>query len=227
MASAEDDLGTSDRIPARHEPPGPFAYHFSPTPAGVRVARYVLSAWLERQPGVNTDAIDDLLVVCSELCTNAASHSSGHDMAAVLSARIDRDSVVLEVSDDGGGFPFGGGGHIKAAEAAAESGRGLFIVAALTDEMTVESTGERTLVRVRRNGMLNRDAAGAHGADEAMSADFRSGEGGRRDDREDRDDTSPRRAHPSNGAAHHGTPDTMANGTDGRASHNGFASAGD
>lgn len=165
------------RHPASELPPGAFAYHFSPNPAGVRVARYVLAAWLERQPGINVDAIDDLLVVCSELCTNAASHSSGTDMAAVLAAHVDGDSVVLEVTDDGGGFPFGGGGSIQAAEAAAESGRGLFIVAALTDEMTVESTGSGTLVRVRRNGIIHQTAAQAHGTDEAMSADFRSRNG--------------------------------------------------
>lgn len=171
-----DELREPDRRPLDTSPPGPFSYHFSPNPAGVRVARYVLAAWLERQPGVNTDAIDDLLVVCSELCTNAASHSTGMEMAAVLSAHVDGDSVVLEVGDDGGGFPFAGGGSIRAAEAAAESGRGLFIVSALTDEMSVESTGGRTLVRVRKS-MLHQSATDAHGANEPMSADFRSRNG--------------------------------------------------
>lgn len=154
---------------------GPFALRFTPTPPAIRVARRTLSSWLERQPGVDTDGIDDLLIVCSELCSNAALHSTGRPLSVALTARVDGDAVVLEVEDDGAGFAWAGPGKgMGEVDSAAESGRGLYIVAALTDEMMIESGDGENYVRVRRNGVIRH---GGDGAADAISANFRADTG--------------------------------------------------
>ncbi|WP_170177691.1 ATP-binding protein [Thermomonospora umbrina] len=83
----------------------------------------------KRLDGTGVDAAD-LSVVVSEVATNAVTHSlsgkpGGRLRVAVLVAR---DRVRLEFTDDGG-LP----GRPKGPDGAEEGGRGLLIVAGLTD----------------------------------------------------------------------------------------------
>jgi anti-sigma regulatory factor (Ser/Thr protein kinase) len=151
-----------------HEPPsdpaagpGAFEYRFSPRVANIRLSRHVLANWLEMQPGVDPDAIDDLLVVCSELVTNAILHAPGHPEHLCLRAETDGDAVVLEVEDRGRGFAWPVSHALSDVLADEEHGRGLFIVEALTDRLGVLKTNDdRTIVRCVKFDVLRHDAGG-------------------------------------------------------------------
>jgi serine/threonine-protein kinase RsbW len=159
-------------------PPAAFEYRFTPSTASIRLARYVLADWLSTQPDPTDDAVDDLLIVCSELCTNAVLHASASG-DVVVRASVDGDAVVVEVEDDGHGMAWPRTGSIGDVLHHEEHGRGLFIVAALTDHLSVTSEGSRTVVTCRKDGVLG----GSHTADRTLSERFRAHPSATSDDR--------------------------------------------
>lgn len=152
-------------------PLGPFEYRFAPSLASVRLARHVLANWLELHPRIDVDALDDLLIACSELVTNAVRHADGPSAAVVLRGSVDGDAVVLEVEDDGSGFAWPLAHGIEDVVVHEENGRGLFIVEALTDEIQVLATSGRTVVRCTKRGVLRDHPAEDDGE---LSARFRA-----------------------------------------------------
>jgi anti-sigma regulatory factor (Ser/Thr protein kinase) len=145
--------GPSPDLP--RDDPGPFEYRFAPSTANIRLARHVLANWLELLPGVDVDAIDDLLVVCSELVTNAVVHAPDRTHTIALRASTEGDSVVLEVEDQGAGFAWPVAHELRDVLDDEEHGRGLFIVEALTDRLGVLKTdADRTVVRCVKLGVL-------------------------------------------------------------------------
>lgn len=158
-------------LPDPAPPIGPFEYRFAPTLGSVRLARHVLANWVELLPGVAVDAIDDLLIACSELVTNAVRHGDCGSATVSLRGAVDGDSVVLEVEDGGNGFAWPVAHGIEDVVVHDENGRGLFIVEALTDEMQVLATEGRTIVRCVKRGMLRRPETSE---DPALSARFRA-----------------------------------------------------
>jgi serine/threonine-protein kinase RsbW len=130
--------------------PGPFEYRFSPSSAAVPMSRHLLREWLACA-GAPTDAADDLLLAASELCTNAVRHASGAPNSAALRAWMDdSEAVVLEVEDDGPGFGWPASG-VGEPDLGSQSGRGLFIVQNVTDEVVVDGQGPTNVVRCRRH----------------------------------------------------------------------------
>lgn len=135
--------------PARPAP-APLEYRFTPHAAAISLARNLLHDWLVQVPVPESDR-DDLVLVASELCTNAVRHAAqnGH---VVLRASAEGSDVVLEVEDDGGDLA-----TAPAAEPPdpdAEAGRGLFLVDALTDELSTASNGARSVVRCRKRAVV-------------------------------------------------------------------------
>ncbi len=137
----------------RAAPPGPrprlltgFNHRFSPSLAAVPVSRHLFDGWLGHQ-AVDASDRDDLLVVVSELCTNAVRSAANPASTLHLRARPEGDALVIEVLDDGPGFELTPplGDEVPAPEQV--SGRGLFIVRSLVDELTVERTPTATSVR--------------------------------------------------------------------------------
>lgn len=158
--------------PPAHDPPlGPFEYRFAPTLPSVRLARHVLANWVELLPGVAVDAIDDLLIACSELVTNAVRHAQCASASVIVRGAVDRDRVVLEVEDGGDGFDWPVAHDIHDVVVHDENGRGLFIVEALTDEMQVLATEGRTIVRCVKHAVLRQREMSE---DPALSARFRA-----------------------------------------------------
>lgn len=151
---------------------GAFEYRFTPSSAlSVRLARRVLGAWLQSQPGVDVDGIDDLLVAASELCTNAARHASGAVGSAAIRARLVDDAVVLEVEDDGAGFAHPEEIELESLDPTGEGGRGLFIVQQLVDDVEFERRGRITVVRCCKDGMVRQTTDAAEGG---LSAGFQA-----------------------------------------------------
>jgi len=145
----------------RRTPPDPVAstrlapleYRFSPTTATVPLARHLLADWLEHL-AVDQSEVDDLLLVGSELCANAVRNASGAPGALALRAFIENDSVVVEVEDDGEGFEHSDSYEDEVPDTDAEEGRGLYLVEALTDELTVSRVDRRTVVRAVKRALL-------------------------------------------------------------------------
>lgn len=129
---------------------GPFEYRFAASPKAVRLARQVLALWLREQP-VAPDRVHDLLVACSELCANALRH--GATDRVVLGAKVEGDGVLLEVHDDGRGFTLSAVNDDP--DLSAESGRGLHLVAKLTDQLEVRCEDGLTVVRAYKGALLD------------------------------------------------------------------------
>lgn len=164
----------SPPTPPKDPAVGPFEHRFAPSLHAVRGARRALACWLEILPGVDVDGIDDLLIVCSELTTNAVRHSADVSGSVAVRAFVDGDSVVLEVEDTGAGFTWPVAHGIEDVLVADENGRGLFIVEALTDRLEVVTDGGRTVVRCTKRALLRQPVTSG---DPALSARFRADAG--------------------------------------------------
>jgi anti-sigma regulatory factor (Ser/Thr protein kinase) len=123
---------------------GPFEYRFAPNPAAATLARHFLSDWLDRQP-VDPASVGDLLLVASELCTNAMYAAQDRGSQVVLRVAAEDDSIAIAVENEGDGFAWQRSADPPDPDL--ESGRGLFLVEALTDELTVQQDPNRTVVR--------------------------------------------------------------------------------
>jgi serine phosphatase RsbU (regulator of sigma subunit)/anti-sigma regulatory factor (Ser/Thr protein kinase) len=132
----------------------PFEYRFSPNSATIPLARHLFADWIEHL-AVDDAERSDLLLVVSELCSNAVRHASGAPGALALRAWAEGDDVVVEVEDDGAGFEPEGHYDDELPDPDAERGRGLYVVDALTDEMVVSRRGDRTVVRAVRRAVIS------------------------------------------------------------------------
>jgi serine phosphatase RsbU (regulator of sigma subunit)/anti-sigma regulatory factor (Ser/Thr protein kinase) len=130
-----------------------FEYRFSPSPATIPLARHLLSDWLDHL-AVEESERADLLLVASELCSNAVRHASGAPRAVALRAWAEDDAIVVEVEDDGGGFELQLRYDDETPDLEAEQGRGLYVVEALTDEISVRRDDGHTIVRAVRRAVL-------------------------------------------------------------------------
>ncbi len=142
------------RVPPGSDPTPPlgaFEYRFSPSLATVPLARHLLGDWLEHL-AIDDSERDDLLLVASELCSNAVRHASGKPGALAMRAWADGDALVVEVEDDGAGMELSH--RMEDPDLDAETGRGIYVVRALTDDLTVRRFEERTIVRAVRRAVL-------------------------------------------------------------------------
>jgi len=95
--------------------------------AGRRFVQGAVTDWLG--PSADGQLMEDLLVVTSELLTNAVIHGVG---PIELSVSTLAEGVEVSVSDSGGGNP-----RLRPGPASEEGGRGLMLVAALVDDWGV------------------------------------------------------------------------------------------
>ena len=132
---------------------GPFEYRFTANPAAVPLARHLFTDWLEHQP-VDQEEVADLLLIASELCSNAVRHATDAPGAAALRAWAEGDSIVVEAEDDGA-FPVEPlAAGLERPPVYAEQGRGLYLVDALADEVATRVEDGRTVVRCVRRAVL-------------------------------------------------------------------------
>ncbi|HVM01877.1 MAG TPA: SpoIIE family protein phosphatase, partial [Acidimicrobiales bacterium] len=140
---------------------GPFEHRLSHSMAAVSVSRGLLREWLVRVP-VDADAIHDLLLAATELCANAVEHATWQGEGVVLRARTEGADVILDVEDDGGGlnWPIFA---LEPPDPRAEHGRGLWLVRTFTDEVTPETSGDRTRIRCVKRAVVAAPASPAAG----------------------------------------------------------------
>jgi anti-sigma regulatory factor (Ser/Thr protein kinase) len=124
----------------------PLEHRFAPHVAELPIARSALRQWLSARP-MPPDACQELLIVATELCTNAVRHAgsglvtlraweeSGHVVVEVegLDNPEERSQVVRDIGD-----PF------------QEGGRGMLIVQSLCDDLSIVVRGRNRSVRCRK-----------------------------------------------------------------------------
>lgn len=139
--------------PTKRVPLPPLEYRFTPSTAAVPLARHLLEDWLIRVPVDRAEAAD-LLLVASELASNAVRHASGRPGSVVLRASVEGPDVLLEVEDDGGEpLPLPGPAD-ELPDGMAERGRGLFLVQALVDHLDSRVVDGHTTVRAIRRAVV-------------------------------------------------------------------------
>jgi anti-sigma regulatory factor (Ser/Thr protein kinase) len=107
----------------------------------VSALRHAADAFLKAT--VADDSRYQMLLVISELCTNAVEAVHNPRAELILRVRDLEDCTVIEVEDIGPGFATGQPG----AGLDDERGRGLQVVQALVEEMSVDRFNGRTIVR--------------------------------------------------------------------------------
>ncbi|MFE9939307.1 ATP-binding protein [Streptomyces hirsutus] len=99
-------------------------------PSGVEVARRITRAWARYHCPLPNDQVDALLIVMSELCTNAVQHGR-RDSFGVRVWMPTAGELRFEVDDKTPSAP----PSLENPENEAESGRGLFLVDILLKEL--------------------------------------------------------------------------------------------
>jgi serine/threonine-protein kinase RsbW len=127
-----------------------------PQAASVTLARHTLAEAL-RIAAVAPDCVHEAQVALSEACTNVFHHVPAGQNFEVL-INIGDLELTMHVLDSGPGFPRG---HHLAdwPDDTAESGRGLALMTAFTDDATFESEDGGGSVRLRKRLRWNAEAA--------------------------------------------------------------------
>jgi anti-sigma regulatory factor (Ser/Thr protein kinase) len=112
-------------------------------PGALGLVRHELRRWLDRQ-GIPAEAAADITLACSEACANAMEHPRGAERPAFeVTVRLRRRRVEVVVKD------FGSWEYADSAEGEAR-GRGLDMIRALMDEVTIAQGKRGTKVTMRR-----------------------------------------------------------------------------
>jgi serine/threonine-protein kinase RsbW len=94
-----------------------------------------------RTLGVEATCIGEIELAVTEACTNVLKHVVGTDVQYEVSVEIDDRRCQIRISDGGGGdnsFDHSSHGYTE-ADADAESGRGIFLMRAMVDELSFHS----------------------------------------------------------------------------------------
>ncbi|MFC6880478.1 MULTISPECIES: ATP-binding protein [Actinomadura] len=96
--------------------------------------------------GVAEDCVEDILVATSEACTNAVQHARASGNYEVV-GYVDDGACMLKIMDWGRGLR----GAEEDRGMLSESGRGIRIMRALVDDLSIDSSPERgTVVHLRK-----------------------------------------------------------------------------
>ena len=127
----------------------------------VPVMRRVLGDTLRRL-GVDEEAVCDILLAATEACTNVLRHSGRDVRRYTVMTSVGTVGCQVEVSDEGAGTvpaaPDASPPEIAIAQLP-ESGRGLAVMRACVDKVTLDSSpGRGTVVTMRKDIRWSSDA---------------------------------------------------------------------
>lgn len=136
----------SDSVARRTQ--GDFAWRLGTGPGSIGSARQAFDTWL-RQVATDAELLEDMSVVVSELASNALDGGHPTEPDAEIRAEVDADLLHLVVSNR---LPDGMADirHWDLDDPLRGGGRGLMIVRAYTDSLSVDSTGGTVSVRCTR-----------------------------------------------------------------------------
>lgn len=93
--------------------------------------------------GLQHDDAARFTLAVNEIATNAIQHGGG---AATVAITTGEGRIVVEVSDNGSGIPGSVSGELPSPDQL--HGRGLWLARQLCDDVTVDSAGRGTIVRL-------------------------------------------------------------------------------
>lgn len=121
-------------------------WEIAPDQRRASLVRREAAAWLASR-GATGDELDDLQLVCAELLSNACAAARERIVLRLLK---DGDVVSIEVQDDGAGDPHLGSLGADLPSDDEGTGRGLFIVRSVADDVTAISGEEGSIIRVTK-----------------------------------------------------------------------------
>jgi anti-sigma regulatory factor (Ser/Thr protein kinase) len=145
LAAADIELADDDvtLVVVRAEPAlGPVArLKLSPDPDALRSLRRVLGRWLV-EAGAERDEVHDLVMAANEAWQNALEHGTGFARTTIdVDLAVDDGNVAITVRD---------AGRRERSPSDPDRGRGIELMRALADEVTLELAPHGSTVRLRR-----------------------------------------------------------------------------
>jgi len=108
--------------------------------------------------GVAEDCVSDIELAVTEACTNVLHHASGNEEEYEVVVFVDENVCQIRVVDRGTGFDHAGAGVSEAGHSS-ESGRGIFLMRALVDDLDfVSEPHQGTVVRLVKTLTLEPDS---------------------------------------------------------------------
>ena len=115
--------------------------------ASVPVVRHLCRDAL-LQLGVADECVSDIELAVTEACTNVLNHAVGTDEQYEVVIDVNEETCEIRIVDTGTGFDHAGVGLVTSSNTA-ESGRGVFLMRALVDNLDFVSEAEQgTVVRL-------------------------------------------------------------------------------
>jgi serine/threonine-protein kinase RsbW len=130
----------------------------------VPVMRHVLGDTLCRL-GVHEESVYDIVLAATEACTNVLRHAGRQAGGYAVVASLGDGGCLVEVADEGSGEPVASPAvaepdQLPPVAQLAESGRGLAVMRAFVDNVTLDSRpGHGTVVTMRKHVKWSDDAA--------------------------------------------------------------------
>jgi PAS domain S-box-containing protein len=145
LAAAAPTGATSDDIALlalSHVPLGArLALDMPSEPSALQSLRALLRRWLAQADAADVD-VHAIVMACSEACTNAIEHAgAGPDETISFEAVLHDGEVDVTVRDRG---------HWRDQRPPSDQGRGLDLIDALMDDVTLETSPDGTVIRLRR-----------------------------------------------------------------------------
>ena len=132
-------------------------------PARLLRARQRVRDFLHEQVA-DGDAIEAVVLAIEEAMTNAVRHSGAHDDLDVL-LYFEGDDLVAEIKDRGSGFDLTSFDPHRLPDLMEPSGRGLYLIAQLMDELELRCDGGLEVRVVKRGVRRDEPAGGPRGPD--------------------------------------------------------------
>lgn len=138
--------------------------------ASVPIVRHVCRDCLLKL-GVEAECVSDIELAVTEACTNVLDHAQGTGDVYEVRVEVDERRSKISVVDTGTGFDVDAD-KFSQAEVGAESGRGLFLMKALVDDLKfISEPEEGTIVQLVKTLTLRPDSILSRAVDrEALAA---------------------------------------------------------
>ena len=113
-----------------------------------------MSSDIATKAGFDESTVDDLSIALTELVNNAIHHGNRNDVnkSVTVTFKVDETKITISVTDEGNGFsPNNISDPLHPDNLMADSGRGIYLVRALMDEVDYKITAKGTKVIIIKN----------------------------------------------------------------------------
>jgi anti-sigma regulatory factor (Ser/Thr protein kinase) len=123
---------------------------YPPRRASAAPMRGALRAYLSEQE-LDAKVVFDVVLAADEAFINAVSHARSVDAPILVTACVSGSEASVEVQDGGGGFTLHRSDPQSVPDVRRASGRGVFLIESMMDEVSVRAGRRGTIVRMVRH----------------------------------------------------------------------------